>query len=78
MRLPSQDLPTPPGSELRPLPYDKGVLLHFETKTRWYKSNEGIIRDLTGEREWEDMGKYIGRTYEQMFIDAWLRTTTLT
>lgn len=73
-RLPAEDLPVPPLSELRSLPYDNGVLLHLASKTRWYKTDDGLIRDLTGELDWAHMGDYVGRSYDQMFLDAWLRT----
>jgi len=73
-QLPDEDLPVPSMKELYSLPYDKGVLLHPPTKTRWYQTGEGLIRDLTGEEEWHRMGGYVGKTYQEMFLDAYLRT----
>lgn len=72
--LPAEDLPVPSTRELYVLPYDKGVLLHPATKTRWYQTEEGFIRDLTGEEEWALMGDYVGKSYEQVFLDAYLQT----
>jgi len=73
-QLPSEDLPVPPVKELYTLSYDAGVLLHPPTQTRWYQTDDGLIRDLTGERDWDTMGKYVGRDYQQMFLDAYLRS----
>jgi hypothetical protein len=76
-RLPAEDLPVPSQKELYVVPYDKGVLLHYNTKTRWYQTDDGLIRDLTGERDWAVMGGYVGKTYQEVFLDAYLRSEPL-
>jgi len=76
-RLPAEDLPVPAKKELYVLPYDNGSLIHYQTKTRWYQTDDGVIRDLTGELDWAQMGEYVGKTYQEVFIEAYLSSDPL-
>lgn len=67
----NMDIEVPPSeSILVQLPYDKEIFLCPKTLTRWRKAKTDYIRDLSGEEEWDQMGSYIGKSYEQVFRDS--------
>ena len=66
----------PSVQELTELSYDPGIYLCKSTLSRWYLDEEKqLIRDLDGERDWKVMGEYVGKTYQEMFLDAYERTS---
>tara|TARA_Y100001980_G_C14374300_1_gene178276 strand:+ start:177 stop:431 length:255 start_codon:yes stop_codon:yes gene_type:complete len=70
--LPPLDIPTPKFvSDLVPLPYQQTILLDPQTHTRWKRDGDTLERDLVGESEWESMAGYVGKTYNQVFMESY-------
>jgi len=62
----------PPVRELIQLPFDQDVFLHKETQSRWFYDDDHLLqRDVDGENDWMAMAKYVGKTYAEVFFDAY-------
>jgi len=70
--LPRTKIATPRFTDkLVPLPYQKNILLCPQTHTRWKSTNGYLERDLRGERSWDEMGAYVGKSYHEVFMDSY-------
>lgn len=61
---------TPSLKNLVRLPYQPEVFLCKETLTRWIYNGKELYRDFEGEGEWKKMGTYVGKTYQEVFMDS--------
>lgn len=68
----TDELPAPKDTfGLVRLPYDPQIFLCPKSKTRWLLTSDNeLVRDLSGEKEWSDMASYVNKTYETVFEDA--------
>lgn len=70
--LPDINIPKPSYfAKLVPLPWQPEILLCPQTHTRWKKSTEGLQRDHDGEIGWEEMGRFVNKSYYDVFMDSY-------
>ena len=70
--LPGLEIPTPKFvSDLVPLPFQKNVLLDPQTSTRWKLGDHGLMRDHNGEIEWEEMARFVNKSYSEVFMESY-------
>jgi len=69
-----EEIPAPESTKfLVKLPFDPEIYLDQKTMTRWRETPDGLVRDYSGEQEWEQMGSYVGKTYQQVFQETYNR-----
>lgn len=75
--LPDINLPKPSYfDKLVPLPWQPEILLCPQTHTRWKKiptrcGEDELQRDHEGEIGWEEMGRFVNKSYYDVFMDSY-------
>jgi len=57
--------------KLVPLPWQPEILLCPQTHTRWKKAGNDLQRDHDGEIGWEEMGRFVDKSYYDVFMDSY-------
>jgi hypothetical protein len=78
MPTPSLDMPKPRLANMVPLPFQPEVYLCSNTRTRWILDKGELHRDLEGEEGWAKMADYVGKTYQDVFMDSYRHTLNTT
>lgn len=66
-----EELSPPEIENLVQIPFDPDIYMCGESYTRWRKTNEGLVRDHDGETDWQEMAKYVDKTYNQVFMETY-------